>query len=184
MKRLIACIVVLLLMASYLISCEKDDLCADGTITTPSLVIEFYDRSNRAQTKSVDNLQYFAVGRADTLEPGTVSRIRLPLRTNDTTTKWGLIWNRVTTAGVRPNLDYLDFNYIVNQEYISRACGYRATFTLNASTIAIPNPLITDDTSGTSTLWINDIEVMTTDIVDEFENAEDDENDVHIKIYF
>ncbi|MES2486175.1 MAG: DUF6452 family protein [Bacteroidota bacterium] len=181
MKRLCACIVVLIAVAFYLSSCEKDDLCADGTLTTPSLVIEFYNSSNRTQPKDVTNLKYFAEGRIDTLRPGTVSKIRVPLKTDMLSTKWGFIYNEVLTSGVRPNLDYLEFKYVVNQEYVSRACGYRATFTLDPDTDANPNPL---PSIGTLNLWIDDIEVMTTNIVDEFETVEEDENDVHIKIYF
>jgi len=181
MKRLFACIVVFIALAFYISSCEKDDLCADGTLTTPSLIIEFYNRSNRTELLPVDGLKYFAEGRVDTLSPGTVSRIRVPLKTDLLSTKWGFIWNRPSTTGVRPNLDYLEFKYIVNQEYISRACGYRATFLLDNDTFEDPNPIITN---GNSTLWINDVEIVDPNVIDEFETAEEDENDVHVKIYF
>ncbi|SFQ41266.1 DUF6452 family protein [Flavobacterium akiainvivens] len=181
MKKLVACIVVFGTLMVYLSSCEKDDLCADGTLTTPSLVIAFYDANNRTQLKSVTGLQYFAEGRIDTLSPGTVNRIRVPLKTDLNNTKWGFIFNEVFSGSTVPNLDYLDFSYVTSEEYISRACGYRSIFHLDPSVPGDLNPLITD---GDATRWIQEVEVMTTEITDEFETAEDDENDVHIKIYF
>lgn len=181
MKKLIAGIAAICAMMVYLTGCEKDDLCADGTLTTPSLVIEFYNKSNRTQLRPVENLKYFAVGRVDTLSPGTVSRIRVPLKTDLNSTKWGFIWNRTIIGGVDQNIDYLDFKYAVGTEYVSRACGYRAVFYLDPDTVPDPNPLLTD---GDGSLWMDDIEVITTDITDEFETVEEDENDVHIKIYF
>jgi Family of unknown function (DUF6452) len=181
MKKLVACITFFAVLVLYMSSCEKDDLCADGTLTTPSLVIEFYKSGNRTELNPVENLKYFAEGRVDTLSPGTVSRIRVPLKTDLNNTKWGFIRNRTTLNGVVPNLDYLDFSYVVSEAYVSRACGYRAIFHLDPGTVEDPNPLLTD---GDNSLWIQEIEVMTTEITDEFETVEDDENDVHIKIYF
>jgi hypothetical protein len=182
MKKIVTSFVALALLMFYTSSCERDDLCADGTLTTPSLVIEFYYSSNRTQTQPVTNLQYFVEGMTDTLSPGTVSRIRVPLMTDAETTRWGFIFNEQLTGGTVPHLDYLDFRYIVNSDYISRACGYRATFLLDPDTTPNPNPLLTEGPDGS--FWIDDIDVMTTEIVDEFETATGEENDVHIKIYF
>ncbi len=179
MKKLVACITFFAVLVFYMSSCEKDDLCAEGTPTTPSLVIEFYKSSNRTELNPVENLKYFAEGRVDTLSPGTVSRIRVPLKTDLNNTKWGFIRSRTTINGVTRNLDYLDFKYAVSEEYVSRACGYRAIFLLDPGTDQDPNPLLTD---GDASLWMQDIEVMTTEIKDEFQTAEDEENDVHIKI--
>ena len=181
MKKLFACIAALIALAFYVSSCEKDDLCPDGSLTTPSLVVEFYDKTNRSEVLPVDGLKYFAEGRVDTLVPGTASKIRVPLKTDMESTKWGFIWNRPSTTGVRPYLNYLDFKYIVSQAYISRACGYRATFLLNAPTEGEANPVIS---TVTSPLWISEVEIVDRNVVDEFETAEEDENDVHIKIYF
>jgi len=45
MKKYIITSLALLLAVSFW-NCEKDDICAETTPTTPKLVIEFYDNAN------------------------------------------------------------------------------------------------------------------------------------------
>ena len=44
-KYIIGCILSLIGIIT-LQNCERDDICAEGTTTTPRLLIEFYDASN------------------------------------------------------------------------------------------------------------------------------------------
>jgi hypothetical protein len=47
-------ILLLLFVAFFFSSCEKDDICSEDN--TPRLIIEFYDIANPANTKNVSSL--------------------------------------------------------------------------------------------------------------------------------
>ena len=49
-------LLLLLGLTFSLSSCEKDDICAESTPTTPKVVIEFYDAANPTTAKNVSNL--------------------------------------------------------------------------------------------------------------------------------
>ena len=180
MKRLIASATLLLALACYLIACEKDDICPEDTPTTPSLIIEFYDKDNRTELKNVINFKYFAEGSTDTIpvtEPGvntSFNRIEVPLRVDADVTKWGFIYSEQVTGGFITNTDFMEFRYDRNETYVSRACGYRTTFTLLPNTPESPNPVLSDAPEPDN-LWIEDFDVETTNI--------QNEDEVHIKIY-
>jgi hypothetical protein len=148
--------------------CEKDDICAGTTITTPRVVIEFYDFNIPTNLKSVSNLKVTGVdgntNLPDSLGVFTGTTILLPLRASQDNTKYSLILNSTSTANA--NEDFLQFNYTRNNVYVSRACGYKTLFELQG------NPSITEDTSN----WIQNLIVTTTKI--------NDESETHIKIYF
>jgi hypothetical protein len=161
-------ILLLLVIALTFSDCEKDDICTEET--TPRLILEFYDISNPGTTKNVVNLKITGVGVTNAL--GTyngVSKIELPLNTAEDTTKYSLILDSNDTTN--NNEDFLEFDYTRQQAYVSRACGYRTTFTLNDPT----GVLLTDSVTPDS-IWIQNINVQTTSITTE--------NETHIKIYF
>ena len=163
MKRIITLLLIILTFSG----CEKDDICTEET--TPRLVLEFYDISNPSNLKTVLNLKIKGVGLTDDL--GTyngVSKIQLPLKIDGTTTKYSLILNSLDTT---PNEDFLEFNYTTQNVYVSRACGYKTTFTLNN-----PSGVIKTDAAIPDSFWIQDINIQTTNITTE--------NETHIKIYF
>ncbi|HNP33216.1 MAG TPA: DUF6452 family protein [Flavobacterium sp.] len=161
-------ILLLLLLAITFSSCEKDDICTEET--TPRLVLEFYDISNPSNLKNVVNLKVKAVGVTDDL--GTyngVSKVKLPLKIDGTTTKYSLVLN--STSSTFYNEDFLQFDYATHNVYVSRACGYKTTFTLNS-----PNGVTKTDAATPDGFWIQQINVQTTNI--------ETENETHIKIYF
>ncbi|WP_299101634.1 DUF6452 family protein [uncultured Winogradskyella sp.] len=51
-----------LCIAISLINCERDDICAASTTTTPRLVIEFYDNLDTTETKDVPRLTVYGEG--------------------------------------------------------------------------------------------------------------------------
>lgn len=166
MKKIIA----LLLITLSLSSCEKDDICSDET--TPRLILEFYDISNPANLKTVINLKIKEVGQA--IDLGTfngVSKIELPLKINEISTKYSFILNSTGTV-VAPNEDFLQFNYTPQNIYVSRACGYKTIYTIDNA----PNGVIKTDAALPDTFWIQDINIQT--------NAITTENETHIKILF
>lgn len=180
MKRLIASIAVLLIIATYLLSCEKDDLCADGTPTTPGLVVEFYYKNENDSLKFVPNFRYWVPGINDTIPSKddaakSVSQITLPLRTDQDEVTWALQYNTVTPSGTKlSNIDLLTIKYTRQNTYVSRACGYKTTFTLNPATSGNPNPSVTD---GDTKLFIDGNPEVVTPYIE-------NENEAHVKIYF
>lgn len=178
MKRLLGSVTLLLVLSCYLLSCEKDDLCAESTPTTPRIVLGFFSRTNHSEVKPVVRLEVFTEGSQDTIHLGTLPEVSLPLRTDAASTKWGLTYNRIdgsTSTGFDPDSDFLEFKYTTREEYVSRACGYKVLFTLQDNTDILPNPELSD-VPGDNHLWINSTEVLTTNI--------ENENDIHIKVYY
>lgn len=49
-------------MAIALINCERDDICAETTSTTPRLIVEFYDIDNPTELKNVPRLTVYGEG--------------------------------------------------------------------------------------------------------------------------
>lgn len=109
------------------VSCERDDICSEAFQVTPRLIIEFYDINEPEVTKSVPDLSVFAIGgEEDTINIGTVSRIEIPLRTNQENTRYGFIQH--TNNENLINIDEINFNYVTQDFYVNRACGFKTEF--------------------------------------------------------
>lgn len=107
--------------------CQKDDICPAGTLTTPLLVIEFYDREDITRLKAVQNLVVQASGMEEVLlGPVTTNSISIPLRTDQNFTEYTFTYN---SGRDDENEDVVSFNYSPNPEYINRACGFRISYT-------------------------------------------------------
>lgn len=151
-----------------LLGCEKDDICSDET--TPRLIIEFFNIAQPANNLNVTNLKVVGVGMTDELDTFTaVSKIEVPLKITDDVTRYSLTLN--STNDAIKNEDILEFNYIRNQVFVSRACGYKTTFELNPA-----NGVVHSSETIPNTQWIKNIFVETNSITTE--------NETHIKIYF
>jgi hypothetical protein len=161
-------IVLLLLLTITFSGCEKDDICAEET--TPRLVLEFYDISNPSNLKNVLNLKVTGEGQSELGTYNGVNKVELPLDITNDITKYSLILNSASSIGA--NEDSLQFNYIRQNIFVSRACGYKTIFSLNDS----PNGVIKTDAATPNGFWIQDINIVTTNI--------ETENETHIKIYF
>ncbi|OIV41527.1 DUF6452 family protein [Flavobacterium johnsoniae] len=182
MKKIIS---LLLLFTFGLSSCEKDDICDANTPTTPRLVITFYDNAAPTTLKNVTNLKVVGVGKEDTdaiifNENGTSvtkylatgSTVSIPLKTDAETTSYKFIFNATSTT---PNTDVLTFNYKTQSVYVSRACGYKTTFTLNPRDTSANSGLIKTDPAGDD-FWMLNINVVKSNI--------ELENETHVKVYF
>lgn len=162
---------VLIIAACFLFSsCEKDDICDPSTATTPNLVIEFYDFSQPTLTKNVVNLQVTGVGESAAFNTfNGVSKIKIPLKTLADSTQFSMKLNSTSTSS--SNEDVMQFNYTRSNIYVSRACGYKTVFQLNTA-----NPVQLTDADVPDAFWIKDFDIQT--------NAINNQNEVHIKIYF
>jgi len=124
-KYIFGCLFFLLALSA----CERDDICAASTPTTPQLVIAFFDANNRTESKKI-NLAVVAVGGDDTIRISNDTIIRVPLRTDTTSTSFIFIKNEgIPDAEEDPNTpDRVNFSYNINEVYIDRACGFKVTY--------------------------------------------------------
>ena len=176
MKKFVNISIALILIACFA-GCEKDDICAGTTPTTPRLIIDFYDFANQSAVKNVNNLTAIAEGVADTLvfnEQLTDSTryyfngnsLALPLNVTDTITKYRLKINSQSSNPQVFNEDVITINYRTQQLYVSRGCGYKTVFRLSSIT----------EEGNVENQWIRNLQI---------ENANvENENDVHVKIFF
>lgn len=178
MKKFVLVLIVAT-AALLLWNCEKDDICEDGTPTTPRMVIEFYDNSNPTSLKSVTDLKVIADGEANGIvfnEEETDddkyrfngNKLQLPLKTTADAVSYTFIINDGNANTALINADKIDISYSRDDVYISRACGYKTVFELNNPGGMVLNP----DADN----WIEEVTVQTTTITNE--------NEVHVKIYF
>ena len=164
---------ILLLITILSFACEKDDICPEATATTPQLIVRFYDAVTSENLKSVSGL--FVYGINDNSETvffksmsiKTTDSIALTLRTDSNITKFVFHKDLVETSDLLVgNPDTVDVNYIKDNIYVSRACGYKATFTNLGAT-----PLADADN------WISSINIIAEN------NTINNENAAHINIY-
>ena len=118
----------ILTACSFLVlsSCQKDDICAEGTETTPLLQIEFFNAESPETLKVVPGLTIIAVGEEEPLiGPTTTNNISIPLRTDQSFTEYRFIMNSGTDT---ENEDIIRFDYLPTPDYVNRACGFKIDF--------------------------------------------------------
>lgn len=164
-------IYLILLVALSFSSCEKDDICDATTSTTPRLIIQFYDVSNPTTLKLVNNLAIVAPGFTTGISFSGVSKIEVPLKTTEDTTTFNFIQNGADTNTTNDNTDVIQINYSRSNVFVSRACGYKTVFTLNST-----NGFVRTDATSLDGLWIQNFDIVTSNIATE--------NEIHVKIYF
>lgn len=166
-------IICSLVLIATLWSCERDDICASATPTTPHLIVRFYNINERAETKTVRRMNVYEENSSKyLLLDKTLDSIVLPLRIDalDTPNTTRFIIEKDgdfavdeddTTAS---NSDIIEVTYTPELIYVSRACGYKSVF----------NNLVakreTDDNN-----WIIDVQVINSTI--------NNEDAAHINIY-
>lgn len=141
----------LILISSILIlSCEKDDICIEGSENTNRITIGFLDDETKNPTGiSLVNLK--SIGNDSIIhETFSGQSIKLPLKVNSTKTQFLL-----------DNNDLIDTLTIYHQsihQYLNRSCGYKSNFIINSQTE------ITKQTG-----WIREISVIKDSIFNEEE---------------
>ncbi len=145
-------ILLVFIIALIAISCERDDICAASTPTTPVLTIGFQDADNTTEDKEL-NITIYKVDNSDSLAYTSASTIEIPLRTDTTATVLVFVKNpnNLVAAEDPNNADTVTFKYTPQEEFISRACGYRVSF----SNLTIQN------NPGSDGRWIDDIIINT-----------------------
>jgi len=175
MKRLFP-VLLLLMIIVQAASCEKDDICVEGD--TPLLVVGFYNIDDTTEFKSVTALRIKALDNDSILglegseEFGFSDRanspdsITLPLQIADSSTTFQLVSNSADDeeGNETGSIDTITFIYTVNEEFISRACGFVAHF----NELDTVRNVFEDD-------WIKRITLQETDV--ELSNT------IHVKIF-
>ena len=166
---------LLLLCLVHSASCERDDICVEGD--TPLLVIGFFDIEDTLNFKAVPSFRLRALDNDAIFNNNTLygfsdratenDSILVPLRIAENTTSFEFIMNSAddeTTGAETGTEETLNLSYIVNSEFISRACGFIANY----------NELQIEQVVNASS-WIQDISIETTDI--------ERTNQIHVKIF-
>lgn len=122
-KRILFIIIIL----STVQGCTRDDICAEGTPTTPLLIITFKDSANPLISKEVPNLTIETADANSTQVITAVSTdsIAIPLNVSTDSTKYRF---KQDDGGDNPNTDILTFSYTREDVYVNRACGYKTTY--------------------------------------------------------
>ena len=140
----------ILLSFILILSCEKDDICIEGSENTNRITVGFLDNQTKnpigislVNLKSIDN---------DSVINDTFSgqSIKLPLKVNSTKTQYLLNNNDLT--------DTLTIYHQPVHQYLNRSCGYKSNFIINSQTE------ITKQTG-----WIREISVIKDSIFNEEE---------------
>jgi hypothetical protein len=126
--------------------CEPDDICIEGIPGTPQLIIVFYDNDNPDQAKE------------ELLYDGTTDSIAIPLKIKENSSTFSFISTDNNTIFE----ELLRVDYTTNDEFISRACGFKTSY---------KNISISHLNSAT---WIKNIKIIT----DSISNI----NKAHVKI--
>lgn len=164
MKKILFGLFAIIFTMPFL-NCEKDDICEQGTPTTPRLIIEFFDNNSPTNIKNITDLKITAEGESKSLLFTNTNKVELPLKVNKTSVKYTFVINsKSTTLNIE---DAITINYKRSDLFLSRACGYISNFELNT-----PNGI----NLVTPKKWIREIAVLNATITNEKET--------HVKIFF
>jgi len=146
--------------------CTRDDICPEDTTTTPLLVIDFRDNSDRELTKAVESLLIYVNNSDSTLitaEAINDTIVSIPLNTEADISSF--LFESNSASEDENNFDSVSFNYSREEVYFNRACGFKVNY----------NNLFVDVEEETTGNWILETEISNTTI--------DNENEVHLTIY-
>tara|TARA_B100001094_G_C17822093_1_gene619001 strand:+ start:56 stop:535 length:480 start_codon:yes stop_codon:yes gene_type:complete len=149
-----------ILILFFFISCEPDDICLESNEDTPNLILKFVD-SFSGENKSVSNLRIKGINNIEDFFVGTVDSISIPLNNYENTSSFSFTKEFESNQS---NEDLIYFNYIRNNVYISRSCGYKMEYD-------IENIIIENDNSN----WIEDVIIEIRTVNNEISH--------HVKIY-
>lgn len=141
MKLKLISILITSLLLIVLTNCERDDICPGEVEKTPRLLVEIRGIANQDSPRSVGNLKVTGVGKTTPLKDYNVvgtHKLVLPLNTNSDLTKYVLHANYKVDDNKTPNdtnddkilgnADTITIKYRRENQFISRACGFKTLF--------------------------------------------------------
>jgi len=156
------------LILSIIWSCERDDICIEEN--TPHLIIRFFDHENPTDYKKVINLKVQIEGIDGDYVNETITAftdsIAIPVKVTEDITSFKLIINGNDQDDTNDNEDVFDLNYIREDVFVSRSCGYKTLY------YDVTTSLINDNDN-----WIKFIETV--------KDPQDilNQNSDHVKIF-
>lgn len=135
-------LILFTILISLITSCQKDDFCINPV--TPNLIIRFYDNNNPDEYKAVSGLTVWAEGK-DILENyNNVSTDSLAIQL-DPAEDFTIYHLSSSNSD-----DIITIDYLRNEIFVSRSCGYKYNFSEldleNASNNWIISTEITNET--------------------------------------
>ena len=166
---------LIMIVTTTIYNCESDDICPESTLTTPRMIITFYDANNPEERKNVESLGVYIVKNSEFILINEINGINtdsiaIPLRDDESVSNFKFCKNfsediTVIPSGL-PNHFYVD--YEINERFISRACGFINNYNLS---LALPyDPLNTPSPTN----WISDVIILNDSV--------NNENQSHVKI--
>jgi len=139
----------LILLFFLIISCEKDDICLEGSANTNRITIGFMNNETESLT-SISLINIRGV-KKDSIIHETINtdQLKLPLNISSNKTDYILNYNDI--------IDTLSIKYRAIHEYLNRGCGFISNFILDSSTENINN------NNG----WIKEISIVKDSIFNE-----------------
>ena len=147
-------ILILFIGLGFFTQCEKDDICISSVEGTPDLIVLMLENKNNTQ-KTPSGFTIRPLGTENILAVSSGDSLALPLKITEAVTQFEFILNQ---GSQDENIDTLQINYQRVDQFINRACGYRANFILDQSPILILN-------SGNN--WIKGAVILKDTISDE-----------------
>ncbi len=146
-------IIFITFLLSFMLSCEKDDICVDGN--TPHLIVRFFDTDDHSLVKAVTSLsiEVDSLGVFVPINVISTDSIVIPLRVDEDFTKIRLTKN---TGEITAISDEFTLNYDRDEVFVSRSCGYKMNY-LNVQE------------SNVTTNWLNSLLINNQTILDEKE---------------
>ena len=137
-----------LVLILFFLSCEKDDICIEGSENTNRVTIGFID--NESKNPTGINLSFIKGVNNDSIisEGFSGAELKLPLMVNSNQTKYILEQNEVR--------DTLIILHQTNHLYLNRSCGFKSNFLIKSETEIIKE-------SG----WIREISIVQDSIFNE-----------------
>ena len=137
-----------LVLTLFFLSCEKDDICIEGSENTNRITIGFLE--NESKNPKGINLSFIKGVNNDSIisEAFSGDELKLPLMVNSNQTKYILEQNEVR--------DTLIIFHQTNHLYLNRSCGFKSNFLIKPETEIIKE-------SG----WIREISIVQDSIYNE-----------------
>ena len=136
-----------LVLTLFFLSCEKDDICIEGSENTNRISIGFID--NESKNPTGITLSFIkGINNDSIIESFSGNELKLPLMVNSNETKYILEQNKVK--------DTLIIFHQTNHLYLNRSCGFKSNFLIKLDTEIIKE-------SG----WIREISIVQDSIFNE-----------------
>ena len=115
-----------LVLTLFFLSCEKDDICIEGSENTNRVTIGFID--NKSGNPIGINLNFIKGVKNDSIisEKFSGTELKLPLMVNSNETKYILEQNEVR--------DTLIIFHQTKHSYLNRSCGFKSNFLIKSET--------------------------------------------------